>query len=364
MLGRLVRDGPTLHHFDMECWSSACFERLCQGARLSSRQSFFESLKLRVHFAWIYEDPDHIPLRHTPPLKRLELDLSSAAVCDLSDSSPVVFLAASSVGSSLTSLAITFPAKSRCADYVSNFLSWCTNLESLAMTFSGETCYYYLPPNPPTTTLPKLKTLSLRGIRPRDFDRPAPHCLRTPALSTLTIRLHGYPSHIHDRSTPHLILKLMQSLGVLSPSSSTLHSLTLCRDRDTIVEMSMEELTGILAALPSLRYLSLNSIHFDAGQFLEASRLSPAFAAALEHLDLQRLEPQFQLQHILQFVKDRAVGRAVGQGLQSVPGFRSLTFSHGVGATALSEMYTTSPLVEELRTTFGLKIVRTVLSDV
>lgn len=359
VLYRLMQDGPTLHHFDMECWSSSCFERLCQGTRLSSGQSSLESLKLTIRFGWIYEDPDHTPLRHVPPLKRLELELLSAVPYDLGDSSPAVLFVSSSIGSSLTSLTITFPAYFECPDYISNFLSWCTNLESLTMTYAGQ-IDNHLPHRLPTTPLPKLKSLSLWGIRPH-FEGTALHYLRTPALATLTIRVHGYPTPLDGKSPPRTILDLMQSLGVLSPTSFTLHSLTLWGERGMIIRVGVEELAGILAALPSLRYLSLNSIHFDAEQLLEASRRSRAFAPALEHLDLQGLYREFKLQHLLQFVKGRVVERVVGQGSQLAPALRTLTLSHWEGATVLSETYAASPLVPELRTTFGLKIVRTVL---
>ncbi|TEB22965.1 hypothetical protein FA13DRAFT_1798396 [Coprinellus micaceus] len=185
VLVRLVTDGPPLHHLDMECWTSSCLERFCQRTRLASGQSRLESLKLTIRFGWIYEDLDHTPLRHIPPLKRLELELLSAMPSDLGDSSPAVLFVSSSIGSSLNSLTITFPAYFECPDYISNFLSWCTNLESLTMTYAGQIDNHLLH-RLPTTTLPKLKALSLWGVRPH-FDRTALHYLRTPALATLTI---------------------------------------------------------------------------------------------------------------------------------------------------------------------------------
>ncbi|TEB24015.1 hypothetical protein FA13DRAFT_1739518, partial [Coprinellus micaceus] len=322
-----------------------------------------QSLKLTPYRAWIYKAPGLIPFRSSPPIKSLELELINTRIHHMSGERTNTLFIPPAVASGLSHIVIALPAHCRCPDYVTNFLAQCANLESLTIAYArtGNRGDHDPSQHIPTTTFLKLHTLALWGLQPQILPT-ALHSLRTPALTHLTIRTGGYPS-LKDlySPAPRVIMDSIQSLGVLSPATSLLQSLTLWAEEDVTVRMGSEELSTILNSLPSLEHLSLNAIHFDAEEFLGASRSSPAFAPALEHLDLQRLDSEFQLQHILQFLKDRAVERGAGHGSESVRSgdFIRLTLSHGRLDAVLDDVYTTSPLLPELRALHGARISRT-----
>lgn len=110
----------------------------------------------------------------------------------------------------------------------------------------------------------------------------------------------------------------------------------------------------ILRDLPSLRGLSLVAFHFDAREFLDASRSSTGLAPALQYLDLACLHSTFQLHYMFGFVRDLSQ-RKGGSLVPARSTFQTLTVSHSRSDSALAARYEASPIVPELSAVYGVR---------
>ncbi|KAJ3524365.1 hypothetical protein NMY22_g11033 [Coprinellus aureogranulatus] len=376
VLSRLLRYGPQLHRLDLKYSCTTCFDRLCHSSMASNHDSWksIQSLKLTISGHWEFADhPDFFPLRNAPLVQSLDLNLADASIYDYTSRTHILQLP-SSLLLGLSSLSITFGRHH--PQNLSSALSQCGNLENLTIAFGDDPATGDAEPEAlPLVTLPLLRALAVWDVTP-SLAPTVLAFLRAPALEELDVSVRIDPSVVYTQK-PHAFFNFMQSLDIFS-SSPAIHSLGLYgrwfsadennsasevnsvgsvdADEEDIIhtyiraDIDSEELIRTLSPLPRLKYLFLYAIEFDAEVFLDGSHRFPLFLPSLEHLELQDLHPDFQLQLVLEYIKDHRE-RATKAGGGTGRGLRRLTLHYDWLAAEYGVTYTLSDAISEVCTT-------------